>query len=213
MHLITLVWGVLPAFLWLLYFYRQDKLPEPPKLVLKTFLFGAISVVPAALIERRFVGNLGPQSSLGTIFLLTFGVIATAEEFSKFAAIRLGVGKTEAIDSDVDGVVYGVSAGLGFAMLENILYINSFGINVAPVRAVFSNLAHALFTGLLGCYYAHSLLWDRPIEVYKGLFWAIFLHGLYDFILISGIMSPYWSVLLLVSVFEVVRRVFHRQRL
>ncbi len=213
MHFTELLWGILPALLWLLYFYSQDRLPEPPKLVLKTFLFGAISVIPAALIEKSFVGGLGPQSPLSTIFLLSFGVIATAEEFSKLAAISLGVGKTGAIDSGVDGIVYGVSAGLGFSMLENILYINSFGLNVAPIRAIFSNLAHALFTGLMGYYYAHSIMWNRVSEMWKGLFWAIFLHGLYDFILISGLINPFWSIVLLGVTFEIIRRVFKRQRI
>lgn len=212
MRFIELLWGILPAFLWLIYFYRQDRLPEPPKLVLKTFLFGALAVIPAAIIERQFVGDLGPQSPLTMILILTFGVIATAEELSKLAAISLGVKNTGAIDSGVDGIIYGVSAGLGFAMLENILYINSFGLHVAPIRAVFSNLAHALFTGLMGYYYAQSILWDKPTRMWKGLVWAIFLHGLYDFILISGIISPFWSILILVLSFESIRRVFNRQR-
>ncbi len=112
----------------------------------------------------------------------------------------------------MDGVVYGVSAGLGFAMLENIFYINSFGVGVAAVRAIVSNLAHALFSGLMGYHYAHSILWNRPNEKWRGLAWAVFLHGLYDFILISGLVSPIWSILLLVIAFENVRRVFARQR-
>ena len=212
MHFTGILWAVLPALLWLIYFYRQDRLPEPPALVLRTFLFGALAVLPAALIERRFVTNLGPGTPVFDVLVLSFLVIGLAEELSKLATISLSVGRSGAIDSGVDGVVYGVSAGLGFAMLENIFYINSFGIGVAPIRAIISNLAHALFSGVMGYHYAHGILWNRRKEKWRGLAWAVFLHGLYDFILISGLVSPFWSILLLVIAFDNVRRVFARQR-
>ncbi|MFA6694810.1 MAG: PrsW family glutamic-type intramembrane protease [Bacillota bacterium] len=212
MRITEFVWAILPALLWLLYFYKQDRLPEPPRIVFRVFVFGALAVIPAAIIESRFISNLGRHTPVVSSLLLNYGVIAVAEELSKLVGLIIGVGKSKAIDSGVDGLVYGVSAGLGFAMLENILYINSFGVQVAPVRAIFSNLAHALFTGVIGYYYAHSLLWDRKKEFWKGILWAILLHGTYNFILISGLISPVWSIVLLVVAFSRVSGVFRRQR-
>ncbi|NLU54742.1 MAG: PrsW family intramembrane metalloprotease [Firmicutes bacterium] len=212
MRIMTLVWGILPALLWLLYFYLQDRFPEPPKVVFRVFVFGALAIIPAVIIEMRYVTELWQGAPILSSILVNYGVVATAEELSKLASMVISLEKAKVIDSPVDGLVYGVSAGLGFATLENILYINSFGMQVAPVRAIFSNLAHALFTGVLGYHYARSILLDKKSEIWKGILWAVFLHGSYNFILISGVVSPIWAIVLLAVAFYKVSQVFRRQR-
>ncbi|HCD41672.1 MAG TPA: PrsW family intramembrane metalloprotease, partial [Firmicutes bacterium] len=111
----------LPGLLWVWFFYRKDKYqPEPISLVIKAFVYGAVSVFPAALIEAPFRPFIaGETPSLARLFVVTTLVIGFVEETAKFFAVRLAVYDHEEFDEVVDGIIYAVAAGLGFAAVEN----------------------------------------------------------------------------------------------
>jgi RsiW-degrading membrane proteinase PrsW (M82 family) len=177
------------------YYYRQDRLrPEPKRLVLRVFLFGLLSALVAIPLEL-LVGQLQRAFDPGGIWLPLFKAFVVAglvEESLKLTVVRMTAFRTEAFDEVMDGVVYTVVAGLGFACLENILYVLGGSLATALVRAVTAVPLHAAASGLMG--YWLGLARFAPSRsaalMARGLGAGVGLHGLYDFLLF---MSPQWG--------------------
>lgn len=182
---------IVPGLLWVWYFYRKDLYePEPAGMVLKAFGLGMLGIIPAAAFELMFRSGLEAAKMSGDLFrlfLYTFLGIGLVEEGVKLAIVRLTVYRSPEFNEIMDGIVYGVSVGLGFAALENVLYARSFGLWVALSRAVLTCLAHALFTGLAGYYLALGKFFpDRRTRFFlRALFVTALWHGVYDFLLLS----------------------------
>ncbi|HHY47139.1 MAG TPA: PrsW family intramembrane metalloprotease [Firmicutes bacterium] len=194
--------SLVPGLLWVAFFYRQDKYePEPKYLVIRSFTYGAIAVLPAIIVELPFreVTQAGPQNLL-RLALVTILVVGVAEESFKLLAVRLAAYENHAFNEVMDGIVYSVSSGLGFAALENLLYASAFGATVGLVRAFVTCLAHASFSGISGYYLGKAKLCPEAAVtlVARGLGIAIVLHGLYDFLIIGRIV-PAWSAIFLVA--------------
>jgi protease PrsW len=142
--------AIVPSLLLLWYVYARDKNPEPRGLLLKTFLLGAIICVPvvpvAMMLEAMGKGMTGGM--WGSAFVQGFLGAAIPEEFFKFLVLRAYVWRQDHFDEPLDGVVYGATASLGFATLENILYVGQHGLGVAVLRALTAVPGHA-FTGVV----------------------------------------------------------------
>ena len=124
---INFVLAAVPAVALLIYFYRRDKQKkEPFSLIWKTFAFGFLAVIPAGLIEL-FVDAFFSIFTAGWMqsFFKAFVVAALIEESLKLAVVFIFVYKRTEFDEVTDGIVYTITASLGFAFLENLLY--SFG--------------------------------------------------------------------------------------
>lgn len=206
--ILTLV-AIGPGLAWVWFFYRQDRYePEPRHLIVRTFLYGMLAVFPAALAEMPFRSFMRGESDMLGLLAVSFLVVGVAEESFKFLAARLAVGRERAFNEVVDGIVYAVTASLGFAAVENLLYLYSFGLRVAVFRAVITYLAHASFSGLVGYYWGLSRfdgMWRGKIGVVaRGLGAAVVLHGLYDFLLLGRTVSPLVALLLVYLVYRFV---------
>lgn len=190
--LIILIISLLPGILWVWFFYSQDKFEkEPFSKLAQVFLVGAISVIPAILFEMPFRNFLTETTTLFTHLWISFFVIGLGEEFFKFIALYLAVYNSDEFNEPVDGIIYGTTVAIGFSVVENMLYTVNYGLQVAPIRALIASLAHASFSGIAGAYLGRAKFGDHPrIELVKGILLASFFHGLYDFILISQIISP-----------------------
>lgn len=184
----VLVLSLVPGLLWVYYFYRQDPAREPIKLVLRAFFFGMLGVFPAGLLEAPFQGLFSGPSDLFSLFIFTFFIVGVVEESLKFAAAALAVRHRQEFDQVIDGVVYLVTAALGFAAVENYYYARAYGLAIAPARAIIASLAHASFSGVLGYYWGLGRFTGRTPTV-QGWFFAVLLHGLYDFLLLSGFIG------------------------
>jgi RsiW-degrading membrane proteinase PrsW (M82 family) len=179
-----------PGLLWVYFFYRKDKYdPEPISLVLKSFLYGILAVFPAILLEYPFSKLIANPPNLLTLFLLTVLVIGLVEETMKYLAIRYTIYKSDEFNEVMDGIIYLVTAGLGFAAFENLLYSAVLGFKVGLTRAFITSLVHASFSGILGYYMGRSKLEGSPNLVYIGLVQVILLHGLYDFLVMGNLVS------------------------
>ena len=184
-----------PGLLWVYFFYRKDRYdPEPIALVLKSFLYGIFAVFPAVLFEYPFSKLIARPPNLFILLLLTIGVIGLVEEVMKYVVIRYTVYKSDEFDEVVDGIIYLVSAGLGFAAFENLLYSSVLGFKVGLVRAFVTSLVHASFSGILGYYLGRTKLEGKPHLVYIGLVQVIVLHGLYDFLVMGNLISTVYVV-------------------
>jgi RsiW-degrading membrane proteinase PrsW (M82 family) len=125
--------------------------------------------------------------SLAVIFFKAFIVAGLVEEFLKLTVVRLTVYRTNAFDEVMDGIVYAVAAGLGFACMENVLYVLGRPLSVALIRAFTAVPLHALASGLMGyavgrAKFAASAAQERS-WMRRGLAVAVLVHGLYNWLL------------------------------
>jgi protease PrsW len=183
--IIVFLVALAPCVFWLWLIYRWDRYkPEPRSMIIRTFFLGLLVAIPVALIE----GFLYPQTAGGPTTLqsaayLAFAVAGITEEAGKFLIVRGTVYNSPHFEEPADGLVYSAAAALGFASLENVVYILSFGLQVILVRGLFSNLAHVLFSSLWGYPLALAKLGIlRPQGAYIGLVLAMIAHGLFDFL-------------------------------
>ena len=178
-----------PGLLWLWFFYRQDRYePEPFKFILKVFLAGVLLVIPAGMLEQIWRAQLmdAIRSADWPAFLvMAFLVVSLIEEGLKTGFLVWLVGRGKELNEPADGIIYGITLGLGFASLENLLWAEVFGFGVAALRAIITTLAHASFTGWMGYYLARYKLkdTDRPVLLVGGFLSAFAAHGTYDFLL------------------------------
>ncbi len=199
--LIVLLASLVPGLFWLWYFNRYDVGDKEPlgRLVV-AMLFGALAVIPALSWEAPFRDLLQTSNSLPVQLALSFLVVGLGEEFFKLAAVYLAVARTMHFSEPMDGIIYSIATSIGFSVVENILYISAFGLVVAPLRGTIATLAHIAFSGLAGYFLGKARFSDRPLPIIAlGLLAATMAHGLYDFMLITGLVSPLLMVLFILA--------------
>jgi RsiW-degrading membrane proteinase PrsW (M82 family) len=191
-----LLLALAPGIVITMYVYLRDKYErEPLKLVSWTFALGALAGVGAGIAEAFFPYNDHTATLAATAANATL-VVAPIEEVAKFLVVWLIAYRSPAFNEPFDGVVYCVMASMGFATLENILYVTGYGAGVGLERAFFSVPGHAAYGIVMG-YYMGRAKFDttgkRGVLLLTGLVFAIVLHGLFDF----GLMSHSGAGLLL----------------
>jgi len=188
--LIIILIAFAPGAFWLWIIYRGDKYkPEPKSLIVRVFFLGLAVALPVAIIESLlYPGSVQGNLSLPTAAYVAFVVAGITEETAKFLVVRLGVYNSPHFEEPADGLIYSATAALGFASIENVVYLLNFGWQVILVRGLFSNLAHVLF----------SSLWGYPLALTKlgklkhgywtwfGLVAAMIAHGVFDFLFFTG---------------------------
>lgn len=180
-----------PVAIILVYVYFRDKYEkEPIGLLLKALLFGALIVIPVIFLERGLI-FLNP-SNPGTVhdgFWNAFVVAGFSEELFKFIALYLLIWKNPNFNEKFDGIVYAVFISLGFAAVENIMYVTGGGFSTAIARSWTAVPAHAIFGVTMGYYFgiAHMYPSLRKSFLIKSFTIPFVLHGIYDFILMAGV--------------------------
>lgn len=183
--------ALLPAILLLLYIRKQDKIEaEPFGLILKLFLFGALTVIGAALIELILLSILGVAlntSSLAYKIIENFLIIAMAEESLKRLVMKKITWKSPEFNYTYDAVVYAVAVSLGFAAAENLMYVFDGGIKVAVLRAFTAVPGHMIFGIFMGLHYGIAkkaeMLNDHSLmkkHLHRSLTLPVLIHGFYD---------------------------------
>ena len=174
-----------------------------------TFLIGALTVVPAIVIEL-LLGNLIPVGNgLVSIFIYYLFGVALVEEALKFFSVRVYSYRSPSFDEPMDGLVLGVAAALGFATIENILYVLRFGLITGLVRAFVSVPEHALNGAIIGFYLGEGKFHRKDFLGFVGLIIATFLHGVFDTVatVFSNILGLVVLVIFVAVVyFQVVRK-------
>lgn len=196
--LIILATALFPAILLLLYIWKKDPQPEPTSQLIKAVLWGMAICIPAALLEmliQTLLTNAGVDSStlVGTT-INAFVVAALPEETFKLLVLWLVLRKNPYFDEHFDGIVYAVCVGLGFAALENVLYVFSEEnwLSVAIARALLAVPGHYAFAVLMGYYYSvYHFVEHSPRIAACILLAPVVAHGIYDAIALSGTVNPY----------------------
>lgn len=185
--------SLIPGIIWLLFYLRKDVHPEPNLMIIKVFLYGALITVPVFFIQLGMT-NFFPESSQRSdliIFLYYIFVVGFTEEISKYLVIKNKVLKSSEVDEPTDIILYMIIAGLGFATLENIVYL--FDVEfpdilfITAFRFLGPIFLHALCSGTIGYFLAKSFF--DPKQKIKLLIYgfslAILLHGIYNFSIIK----------------------------
>ena len=184
---LSIIFAVIPSLLLLWYFYKRDLNPEPRGVLIKTFLLGILIVLPVMVFAFPLL-LFNPKLSNPMLAGLYCALLCAAvpEEFFKFLVVTRYSARNPAFDEPMDGVVYGVTASLGFATLENIIYVLQGGWVVAVARALTAVASHACFGAILGYYVGQSRFnIERKVSAWWGLLAATLLHAMYDFPLLS----------------------------
>lgn len=186
--IIILTASLTPVFLLLLYIYLKDRYQrEPFGQLMKAFLGGILAALADALLLNVLrVGDLQPFSGAhGQAFYQAFFLAGIPEEFFKLLFLYLFIWKSKYFDEYYDGIEYAAFVGLGFAGLENILYVVQGGMGVAVSRALFAVPAHFFFAIIMGYFFAFAKFRPEKKKLYLLLAFLCpaILHGIYDFLL------------------------------
>ncbi|NDW17351.1 protease PrsW [Dysgonomonas sp. 216] len=181
--------SLLPVVLILVFVYKKDKYEqEPLPLLLTAFGLGALTA-PVLLIVYKGLEAVGLGITVDdpvlSSFYTAFVQAAIPEEFVKFAVLYLLIWNSAEFNERFDGIIYSVFVSLGFAAVENVLYVLNGGVGVGIGRALLSVPGHALFGVAMGYYFSYARFVPEHKNKYLWLSFgvAVLLHGVYDVIL------------------------------
>ena len=215
--------AVVPALILMYYIYRKDKVEkEPGSLLFRLFICGAVSTAAAMVLEiaaEYLEVNVLTQVNAGaaTFAIVDATMVGIIEEACKFFFLKRVTWKNPNFNYTFDGIVYAVFVSLGFAALENILYVFQYGMSVALLRAVLSIPAHMSFSVYMGAYYGRAKLCEKRgnregkmLNLLAGYLTAVTLHAFFDGTLMvnsdmSMVLFFVFDIIMTITVFRMIR--------
>lgn len=216
MILLQILLAVIPAMVLIFYVVWRDRLhPEPGGQLVKAFFMGFLTI-PLALLFASLIGQifmlLPPIEGVGALLVTSLMQAAIPEESSKLLILWLFLRRCRHFDEHMDGIVYAVCVGMGFATVENILYVTSSGpqflkvLSLGLSRAFLAIPGHFAFAVIMGYFYSlASFKGKQTHRKYMLMAWGfpVLAHALYDFLLF--VMDAYpnsmWHMLLMMLFF------------
>jgi len=178
--------GLLPSFIWLLFYLRKDSHPEPNYLILKVFVFGILSGFLAIFLEKSFQKGVDFLKT-GNLLLLTFLASGIIEEGVKFLAVKIGLFKTSEPDEPIDWILFMIISALGFGALENVLVLTNQeaitslkALEFMSFRFISATFLHALCSGMIGYFWILSRCKNKKVYLWFGFLIIACLHGFYN---------------------------------
>jgi RsiW-degrading membrane proteinase PrsW (M82 family) len=183
--IVNLLLALLPSAALVVYFYsRSTKTKDSPSLVIGVFLLGFAAVLPAAAAEALLAAVTTSLRGILLLLVRAFVIAALVEELTKLAVVRGVLWRRQEFDEIADGMTYTVTASLGFAFFENLMY--SFGPPaVLILRGITAVPLHAAASGIMG-YFLGREKFGELRAARRGLLYAVLLHGAYDALLFAG---------------------------
>ncbi len=218
-----IAFAIIPGIILFIVVWKYDRVEkEPPALLLKLFLFGALTVISAILIRvyggRVCEGIFGDRWPLLSIAIESFLLTALVQEGGKFLVLRSVTWKNREFNYTFDAIVYSVAVALGFALCLNIAYAFRFGIDGSLIRVIFSVPGHAINAVFMGYFYGLARYakgeWeDEAVRMHtaEAVIVPTALHGFYDFCISTGrtsyyvIFAAYVIILTIVTVKQFLR--------
>ncbi|MBR0174035.1 MAG: PrsW family intramembrane metalloprotease [Bacteroidales bacterium] len=218
---IILAAAIVPGILLLYYVYSKDFNPEPKRMIYKGFFYGCLSVLASTLISGPLL-KLGffvdHPSTLAEAIKTSFFGAAIPEESAKLLMLWLLLRNSPEFDERYDGMVYAASVGLGFACLENLMYVVSAGAGwfyVSVTRALFAVPGHFAFAIAMGYYFSRNHFDSHKTTEFDRIkVWLVpvLLHGIYDTLAFSSEISPAYSGLITIALIFFCIRIFKSTR-
>ncbi len=210
--------GIVPSLLWLWFWTKEERNPEPKKVLTLVFIMGMLSVICVLPIQKFIQAHIIGGNEQIILW-------AASEEIIKYLAVALILFRTRFIDEPIDWPIYIITAALGFAALENALFLikplalgqDTVSLLTGQLRFLGSTLLHTVASGILGIALGismHRRWFVRKFYLLAGLFLAIALHTAFNFFIIRNSGSDFlkvfgflWVVTIIVMLlFEKVRR-------
>jgi RsiW-degrading membrane proteinase PrsW (M82 family) len=209
---VSLVFGLLPGFAWLVFYLGEDPHAEPKRLIVFTFIAGMAFGFFTVAIEGGFTSLLGGWGVAELSLASLFG-LALIEELMKFAAAHFAVTRNPLFKEPIDAMIYMIVAALGFATIENIgalasLPANAFFLPAAfetiSFRFVGATLLHTLTSGIIGYYWALGMVRGKVVRhILSGFFIATVLHTCFNYLILNYGNGAYTLAFLLIVGFFV----------
>jgi RsiW-degrading membrane proteinase PrsW (M82 family) len=178
------------------------------RLIFRVFLLGIAIVFPAALIELLLDASIVTDVPILRNLFRAFIVAAFVEEGLKYLVVKNFVFDRPEFDELTDGIIYTITASLGFAFFENLFY--SVGSPVTLIIRGFTAVPlHAAASGIMG-YYMGVGKFQNAVALQQGLLMAVLIHGLYDFFLFQGGMLSLLVIPLLIIAFVRLLKLYRR---
>lgn len=215
--LFLLAAALLPPLILMWIVERMDKLEKEPRSLLWGLFFrGVLAMFPILVLEvvaDQFI-DFFYWSPLVYLFLAYFVIPGFIEEGIKYRVLLRRVWNEPNFNYRFDGVVYAVFVSLGFAAVENVMYVLTSGFSTAVARAIFSIPGHAMFGVVMGAglgrakwLFEHRQLEQAAAARSRAWILAAILHGLYDFLLVGfGWIFYVYFVILVIYVVGLLRR-------
>lgn len=208
-----LILAIAPGLLICWYIYTLDKYEKEPTWPLViAFVIGVLLTLPAFKIEA-WASSLGLDETdrLGAAFVASFIVVALTEEALKYAALCLYPSRQSFFNEPMDGIVYAIMIGMGFATVENIIYAVQYGIQTTLLRNLTAVPAHAAFAVIMGYFIglAKFSKEGRALKWAMGFLIPFLLHGTYDFFILQEI----YDGLMILALFTLGYSLFLSRRL
>ncbi len=221
---IAFVSGLVPALFWLWFWLREDKEKPEPYLLIALAFIGGMMVVPLALPMQKLIcvlynNGICQPATLNMVFMWVI-----IEETLKYSAALLMILWNKAVDEPIDVIIYMIVIALGFASLENALFIFNplnagdylSSAHTGFFRFLGPTLLHVLASGTVGAMLAIAFYKKNSVKLLYGsigLFIAIVLHALFNFFImgasgetILGVFLFVWiGVIALFIIFEKVK--------
>ncbi len=201
MSILLILVAIVPGLVISYYIFYIDKYERESFLPLAIcFLLGILATFPA-LWAQEYLDSLGfdEVGSLLRTFVYALVGVALVEEIGKFICLVAYPYHRPFFNEPLDGIVYSVMIGMGFATFENILYAQSFGIETILVRAITAVPAHGVFGVIMG-YFVGLAKFDADRKywlLFQGLLFSVTLHAIYDFFLLQQIYEGLMGLALL----------------
>jgi len=216
---LAFIGGIIPSLLWLWFWLKEDKKnPEPTSLLAVVFILGMVAVLFVLPIQKFLQASI-----IGVNWQLI--AMAAAEELVKYIAVALVVYEGMHADEPIDWPIYLITCALGFAALENTMYLlhplslgeNTVGLLTGHLRFLGSTLLHTVCSGIVGIsigFAMHMNGFKKALHLWTGLFIAIVLHSAFNFFIIKNNGSDFLKVfaflwvatIIVMLIFEKLRR-------
>lgn len=216
MILLQILLALIPALVLIFYVVWRDRLhPEPGGQLVKAFFMGFLTI-PLALLFASLIGQifmlLPPIEGVGALLVTSLMQAAIPEESAKLLILWLFLRRCRHFDEHMDGIVYAVCVGMGFATVENILYVTDSGpqflkvLSVGLSRAFLAVPGHFAFAVIMGYFYSlASFKGKQTHRKYMLMAWGfpVLAHALYDFLLffMDAYPNAMWHMLLMMLFF------------
>ena len=189
--------ALLPAVILMIYIYNKDKTEKEPSYMIRKMILGGIfagfTAMALEYAGQYILVNMFSFNSEAAFNIAVAVMVGLSEEGAKLFFTRRGSWKDPNLNYTFDAIVYCVFVSLGFAAMENIIYVFSYGLSVAFVRAVVTIPAHMCFAVFMGVFYAEAKRSDvrgRAGECRKYMVMAflvpVVLHAVFDGLLMVG---------------------------
>ena len=198
MKVLSIFLAIIPGILICLYIYKSDKYEKEVLVpLIFCFILGMLITVPVRAIQAwTYSVGLDDSSTILMALFSSFIIVSLSEELFKFASLLIFPYRQKFFNEPLDGIVYAVMIGMGFATLENILYATQYGVVTTIVRAFTAVPAHAVFAIIMG-YYVGKAKFEpqhRLRLLLVGLCMSIAIHGTYDFFILQEAYE--WLIIL-----------------